>query len=179
MLFRWFLVALALLGFQTLAAQELHVPAKLVAETQQPAPGNNVTLAFVFEPEPGWHGYWENPGDAGLGLQLEWTLPKGVTAGKPRFPVPKPLLIGGLMNHVYEDPHTILIDLKLDRSLTAGSTLPVAVIANWLACTDTICVPQQDRFALLLRAGDGSIEADQRRQFDQWRSAIPVPLDMP
>ncbi len=179
MLFRWFLVALALLGFQTLAAQELHVPAKLVAETQQPAPGNNVTLAFVFEPEPGWHGYWENPGDAGLGLQLEWTLPKGVTAGKPRFPVPKPLLIGGLMNHVYEDPHTILIDLKLDRSLTAGSTLPVAVIANWLACTDTICVPQQDRFALLLRAGDGSIEADQRRQFDQWRSAIPVPLDQP
>ncbi len=61
MLFRWFLVALALLGFQTVAAQELHVPAKLVAETQQPAPGNNVTLAFVFEPEPGWHGYWEIP----------------------------------------------------------------------------------------------------------------------
>ena len=174
---RWLLLIFALFGAQVALAQPLNVPGRLVAETQSPAVDSNVTLAFLFEPKAGWHGYWENPGDAGLGLQLTWKLPDGVTPGKPRFPVPKPLLIGGLMNHVYEDPHAILVDVALSPSLARGSIVPVEVEANWLACTDSICVPQQDRFALQLRIGDGAISAGQRRQFDAWRTAIPVPLD--
>ena len=177
LLLRWLLVAFALLGAQLASAQQLNVPGRLVTETDSPAPGSTVTLAFVFEPKPGWHGYWENPGDAGLGLQLEWKLPPGITPGKPRFPVPKPLLIGGLMNHVYEEPHAILVDLAIDRSMPSGTLLPLEVAANWLACTDTICVPQQDGFTLQLQAGDGTVEVTKRKQFDQWRSAIPVPLD--
>lgn len=176
-LLRLLLLCLALLIAQASIAQELKVPGRLVAETETAAPGGTLTVAFHFEPKPGWHGYWENPGDAGLGLQLEWRLPSGVTVGKPRFPVPKPLLIGGLMNHVYEEPHAILVDLKFAPTLKTGSAIPVEVEANWLACTDMICVPQQDRFKLQLVVGDGAIRAEQRRQFDQWRSAIPVPLD--
>lgn len=174
---RWLLIALALFAAQPGTAQQLHVPARLVAETQAPAPGTAVTLAFHFVPKPGWHGYWENPGDAGLGLQLDWKLPAGVSAGSLRFPVPSPLLIGGLMNHVYEAPHAILVDLQLASALPEGTRLPVEVAANWLACTDTICVPQQDRFRLQLSVGDGAIGAAQRRQFDLWRTAIPVPID--
>ncbi|MBP6380305.1 MAG: thioredoxin family protein [Sphingorhabdus sp.] len=176
-LLRLLLLCLALLTAQASLAQELNVPGRLVAETDAPAPGSTLTVAFHFEPKPGWHGYWENPGDAGLGLQLEWRLPAGVTVDKPRFPVPKPLLIGGLMNHVYEEPHAILVDLKFARELRAGAAIPVEVEANWLACTDMICVPQQDRFELQLVVGNGAIRAEQRRQFDQWRSALPVPLD--
>ncbi|MGL5837830.1 MAG: protein-disulfide reductase DsbD family protein, partial [Sphingorhabdus sp.] len=132
-----------------------------------------------FEPKPGWHGYWENPGDAGLGLQLEWQLPMGVTAGKPRFPVPKPLLIGGLMNHVYEEPHAVLVDLDISPTVRVGTVLPVKVKGNWLACTDRICVPQSGAFDLELRAGDGRIDAADRARFDAWRAALPVPLDQP
>ncbi len=178
-LYRWLLLAFALLGAQFVAAQQLNVPGKLVAETESPAPGSSVTLAFLFEPEPGWHGYWENPGDAGLGLQLEWKLPAGVTAGKPRFPVPKPLLIGGLMNHVYDEPHAILVDLEISSDVAVGTRLPVSVAGNWLGCTDTICVPQQGSFEIRMVLGDGKIGPEQRRQFDQWRAAIPVPLDRP
>lgn len=176
-LLRWILLLLALLTAQAASAQELDVPGRLIAETEVPAPGSSVTVAFLFEPKPGWHGYWENPGDAGLGLQLEWALPEGVTAGRPRFPVPKPLLIGGLMNHVYDEPHAVLVDLQIAQSVRAGSILPVEVAANWLGCTDKVCVPQQGRFTLQLKAGNGAIGAPQRQQFDQWRTAIPVPLD--
>ena len=178
-LLRCIAILFALVSAQIGAAQELNVPGKLLAEIDAPAPGSNVTLAFLFEPKAGWHGYWENPGDAGLGLQLEWKLPAGITAATPRFPVPKPLLIGGLMNHVYEDPHAILVDLRIDRTVRAGTNLPVEVSANWLACTDTICVPQQGTFTLQLVAGNGEIDPAGRRQFDKWRSAIPVPLDQP
>lgn len=178
-LIRWLLLCLALLAAQASVAQELNVPGKLVAETETPKSGNNVTLAFVFEPKPGWHGYWENPGDAGLGLQLEWKLPAGVSAGKLHFPVPKPLLIGGLMNHVYEAPHAVLVDLGIPNTAQLGDSLPIEVAANWLACTDKICVPQQGRFTLRLKVGDGVVDRASRTQFDQWRAAIPVPLDQP
>jgi DsbC/DsbD-like thiol-disulfide interchange protein len=103
---------IAAFAAQTALAQQNNVPGRLAAETLAPKAGSRVSLAFVFEPKSGWHGYWENPGDAGLGLQLEWNLPDGVRAGALQYPVPKPLLIGGLMNHVYEAPHAILVDLN-------------------------------------------------------------------
>ena len=60
-----------------------HLAIRLVAESERPAAGRNVTLALETRPQPGWHGYWENPGDAGFPAKLAWTLPKGVTASAP------------------------------------------------------------------------------------------------
>jgi DsbC/DsbD-like thiol-disulfide interchange protein/cytochrome c biogenesis protein CcdA len=179
MLMRLMLLWLALLGAQLAMAEKLSVPGQLIAETDTPTPGKTVTLAFLFEPRPGWHGYWENPGDAGLGLQLEWQLPQGVKAGKPRYPVPDPLLIGGLMNHVYERPFAVLVDLQLSPDLSVGAALPIKVRGEWLACTDKICVPQTDEFALELTSGTGKIDPAQRQRFDRWRTELPVPLDQP
>ena len=56
----------------------VHIAPELVAE-QAAVPGQDVTLALVFRPDPGWHGYWSNPGDAGYGMRLEWTLPEGAS----------------------------------------------------------------------------------------------------
>jgi DsbC/DsbD-like thiol-disulfide interchange protein/cytochrome c biogenesis protein CcdA len=178
-LIRLLLLWLALFGGQQAVAQELSVPGQLVAETDVPASGKTVTLAFLFEPSLGWHGYWENPGDAGLGLQLQWQLPDGVKAGKPRYPVPQPLLIGGLMNHVYERPFAVLVDLQLAADMAAGAALPIKVRGDWLACTDKICVPQTGEFALQLTVGNGKIIPSQRERFDRWRTELPVPLDQP
>ncbi len=88
-----------------------HIAARLVAESAAPAPGAGTTIAFAMTPEAGWHGYWENPGDAGLGMTVEWTLPKGVSIGRLRYPVPETLVISGLMNHVYEGPYAVLATL--------------------------------------------------------------------
>ncbi|HKX91757.1 MAG TPA: protein-disulfide reductase DsbD domain-containing protein, partial [Sphingomicrobium sp.] len=56
------------------SAAPTHIRAELLAEG--PArPGETATLALHFKPDPGWHGYWLNPGDAGFGMTLEWTLP--------------------------------------------------------------------------------------------------------
>ena len=58
---------------------------ELVAEG--PAmPGGEVELAIVMRPKPGWHGYWLNPGDAGLPMSVEWQLPAGVSVGAAPLP---------------------------------------------------------------------------------------------
>ena len=61
----------------------------------------------------GWHGYWQNPGDAGLAMRAEWSLPEGASLGPLRYPVPSRLLIAGLMNYVYERDHAILVRLDV------------------------------------------------------------------
>ena len=153
-----------------------HIAAKLAAESAQPAPGDGTTIAFAMTPQKGWHGYWENPGDAGLGMTVEWTLPKGVSVGALRYPVPETLLISGLMNHVYEGPYAILASLKVAAGVAPGTRLPVRVKAQWLACTDKVCVPESGERAVDLIAGSGTVTPADRAQFDSWRTHLPRPL---
>lgn len=181
-IFAWAVMLLALLfsGVEAIAqapGMKIFVHAGLEAESNEPAPGDTVTLALTMRPDAGWHGYWQNPGDAGVGLVLDWKLPKGVTVGQPRFPVPDTLIISGFMNYIYKNPHSILVDVQIAPDVAAGAKLPISVDAEWLACTDRVCVPQRGSLALELVAGNGAVDANQRTQFDAWRAALPVPLD--
>lgn len=164
-------------GGAFLPAGDPHIRAALVAETAAPRPGQTVTLAILMRPEKGWHGYWENPGDAGTGMRIEWTLPSGVTAGALRYPVPERLMISGLMNHVYEHDYAVLLDITLPAGLAKGATVPIRGQAQWLACTDSICVPEQSEIATTLTIGDGTIQPADRARFDGYRAHLPRPLD--
>ncbi len=162
-------------AYAQLPGAPLNVPATLEAESATPAPGQNVTLALRFKPKPTWHGYWQNPGEAGFAMQLKWALPKGVTAGLPRYPVPSPLNVLGQMNYVFERDYAVLVDLTVDKAIASGTALPIKLRGDWLACTDEICVPEGDDLSIRLIAGDG--KSDKRGQFDRYRMALPVPLD--
>ena len=165
-----------LTAFTTPASAQNHIAASLVAESATPAPGKPVTIAIRMQPEPGWHGYWQNPGDAGLSARLDWHLPKGVTVGAPRYPVPQRLIIADLMNHVFNDEHALLATLSVPAGLAPGTTLPIRLTINRLACTDKICVPEHDELALDLTIGDGTVTPADRARFDGWRMKLPRPL---
>ncbi|WP_343527773.1 protein-disulfide reductase DsbD domain-containing protein [Sphingomonas sp.] len=154
----------------------IHLPMRLVAESTTPAAGHSVTLAIAATPDKGWHGYWKNGGDAGLPTEAHWTLPKGVSAGELRYPVPGRLKIAGLMNYVYERPFALLVDLNVPAGLARGTALPVSVKLDYLVCTDTICVPETQTLATTLTVGDGAVDPATRAAFDRWRAALPKPL---
>ena len=154
------------------AAQTAHIRASLSAE--RPAqPGETITIAVLMQPDKGWHGYWSNPGDAGLPISLEWALPQGVGTGRVAFPVPQTLLVQGLMNHVYEHDYAVLVPFSVPKDTKPGTTLPITAKAQWLACTVSICVPEQARLEGTVTVGSGTPDA----RFDAWRAALPAPLD--
>ena len=166
------LLAVSGLPVPALAAPANNIAAELVAEAPA-APGRPATVALHFQPGDGWHGYWSNPGDAGFGMLLDWDLPAGATAGEPFYPVPRTLLVGGLMNHVYEGDYAVLVPLRLPSDVKPGARLPISVKAQWLACTDKICVPEQGTLSTTLAIGQDRHDA----RFDRWRRALPPPLD--
>ena len=151
-------------------AQARGIEPELVAEGPAPA-GGEVELAIHMRTNLGWHGYWQNPGDAGLPMDVRWQLPKGFAAGSLRYPVPSRLTVAGLMNYVYEHDYALLVRLKVPAG--AQGTVPIRADAHWLACTDKICVPEQGQLSLDLPIGSG---APNREQFDAWRRALPQPL---
>lgn len=168
-------VAMLLAVFGAMPAAANNIAATLEVEGPV-APGETVTLAIAMTPAKTWHGYWSNPGDAGFGMGLDWTLPAGFKAGEPQYPVPEPLLIGPLMNHVYEGPYAVLVPLSVPRDAVPGSRVPIALEANWLACTDKICVPEKGSFAAtVMIAAPGTPHVETER-FAAWRSALPAPV---
>jgi DsbC/DsbD-like thiol-disulfide interchange protein/cytochrome c biogenesis protein CcdA len=150
-----------------------HMRAELLAEAA-PVPGETLTLAFHFTPEPGWHGYWLNPGDAGYGMELEWRLPEGWEAGEPQYPAPEKLVIAGLMNHVYEGDYAVLVPITVPAQAAVQNIAPIGVEANLLVCTDEICVPERKDLTLDLSQVSG-----RDARFDAWRAEIPADLDQP
>ncbi|WP_309661046.1 protein-disulfide reductase DsbD domain-containing protein [Sphingomonas sp.] len=170
---RRLLLLFALLLLPTLA-EARGIEPQLIAEG--PAlPGGEVDLAIHMRTNPGWHGYWLNPGDAGLPMDVKWQLPPGYVVGPLRYPVPTRLTIVGLMNYVYDHDYAVLVRLKVP--LNATGVVPIRAAAHWLACTDKVCVPESGVLSLDVPVGSGS--PDKRALFDQWRRALPRPLATP
>lgn len=171
---RRLLILLAILLAPALANARGIEP-QLIAENSA-QPGSEVELAIRMNTQPGWHGYWLNPGDAGLPMEVKWELPPGYSVGALRYPVPTRLTVAGIMNYVYENDYSVLARLKVPADAKPG-TVPIRASARWLACTDKICVPEQGEFSTDLAIG--KVQPDFQEQFDAWRKLLPRPLATP
>ncbi len=156
-----------------------HIAASLVPESLAPAAGARTTLAISMTPQPGWHGYWQTPGDSGFPLRATWTLPKGAKAGDPAYPVPGTLVIAGLMNHVYEKPYALLVPFDVPAGLAKGTLLPISAKLDYLVCNPSICVPESATVSATLSVGDGAADPAAAARFAAWRKALPRPLGSP
>lgn len=157
------------------AVAQTHIRPTLIAESSTPKAGSTITLAINMRTDKGWHGYWSNPGEAGFPPRLTWTVPpRKVALATPQYPVPQTLKVADLMNYVFEGDHALLIDLTLSTKLDKGTTLPIKLDAEWLACTDEVCVPEKGSFAINLTVGDG--QRDGGAVIDGFRAKLPAPL---
>jgi thiol:disulfide interchange protein DsbD len=122
--------------------------ASLVSDTDAAAPGTPFRIGLRLRLAPGWHTYWQNPGDAGLPPEMQIDLPAGGSAGPIGWPVPQRIAEGTLMTYGYTG------DVLLPVTVTppAGGGAKVQAHANWLVCHE-ICVPEEADFELDLPAG--------------------------
>jgi thiol:disulfide interchange protein DsbD len=124
-----------------------HASSRLIARDQAFVPGETAWVGLHQELEEGWHVYWRNPGDSGLPLLLDWTLPVGFEAGEVIYPQPHRLPLGPLVNFGHEGSPTFLIPIEVPTDAAVGDVASLSVEATWLICLD-ICVPESARLTL-------------------------------
>ncbi len=167
------LAVLALAALQAAHAAPVrtgHTQAELLAEVSSVQPGQPFTIGLNLTPDPGWHTYWINPGDAGKAAELRWDAPEGLEFGDPEFPAPGFVPFMGMMSYGYNEPTLLLVDVTqtVSTALLAGEMLVINARASWLVCDDQLCVPERANLALEIPvAGGGSPAAGS----EDWRAA--------
>ena len=119
----------------------------LVSDTDRVAPGVPFRVGLRLKLAPGWHTYWQNPGDAGVAAEVNLTLPAGATAGPIAWPAPDRIMEGPIATYAYTGE--VLLPVRI---VPGSDPMKVQAEANWLVCKE-ICVPEEGRFQLDLPAG--------------------------
>lgn len=159
----------------SLVAQEhdgkILVQPSLIADADAVVPGRSIEIGLYLETAPGWHTYWEFPGDAGLATAIEWQLPEGVEAGPIQWPMPvKVTLPGEIVDYAYKGSVLLITRLTIPEDFT-GERLEIGAAASWLVCEE-ICVPGDAELSLTLPVAAEAKPANAER-FQEFRSRLP------
>lgn len=153
--------------------QQPKVHARLISEDKAVPPGGSVTVALEENIRDGWHTYWRNPGDAGAPTEINWSLPKGWSAGAIEWPTPKRLPVGPLMDYGYEGKPWLLQKLTVPASAKMGDAVTLKAAVYWLVCKD-LCVPEQATLTLPIKIGPAAPDPSVAKGFAEARAQLPV-----
>lgn len=129
-----------------------HVSIRLLADKTKLSGGEKITIGIEQKIDSGWHTYWINPGDSGTPARISWEMPKGFETSDIRWPIPRKMKMGPLVNYGYEGKVTLLQNLTLPKKLPSG---PISLKAqiDLLVCHE-ICIPETHHAELTLNGGE-------------------------
>jgi len=126
------------------------VKASLLADQNGIVPGHPITIGLQLATAPGWHTYWEYPGDAGIPTRIDWKLPAGFTAGPIQWPIPaRDTEPGDIVNYIYAGDVLLPVEIQTPAGLKPGQTVTINANAAWLVCKD-LCVPGKADLSITL-----------------------------
>ena len=151
-----------------------HIHVALVAQESTVAPGGTYQAGIRFTMDPGWHIYWQHPGDSGESPTIAWQVPTGWSAGSIAWPLPEALPVPPLMNYGYE--HEVLLAVPMQVGREARSPVTLAAHVTWLVCAE-ICIPGKANLALPVGVGATPVANPQTAPlFERTRQRLPQPL---
>lgn len=147
------------------------VQATMVADTTAIVPGQPFQVGVLLKMAPGWHTYWENPGDAGLPTSISWSLPEGFGTGPIQWPLPQRVIEpGDIVVYAYKDEVLLLTTVVPPENLTEQAVTLKAVVA-WLVCEE-ICIPGSGEVTLELPVATSAAPA-QEELFARFQEQLP------
>jgi DsbC/DsbD-like thiol-disulfide interchange protein len=136
-------------------------PPELPAKVELIAEGESVPLrhplqlwaGLLFNLDPGWHIYWKNPGDSGEPPKIQWTLPDGFHEGPIRWPTPKRLGHGSVVDYGYEGQ--VLLIATIEGPVRSDGMklreIPLTADVRYVVCRE-ICIPAKAHLTLTVPA---------------------------
>ncbi|MGE4313430.1 MAG: protein-disulfide reductase DsbD family protein [Pseudobdellovibrionaceae bacterium] len=130
----------------------------LYADVSQAAKGENFHILLEQVIRPGWHTYWKNPGDSGLPLSVEWSLPDGVSVSEFSYPTPHIEAIESVVNFGFKDRTLFPATVTVPKDFQ-GESIELTGDFSWLVC-DEICIPESQSLSLTIPVGDTAVPAN-------------------
>ncbi len=149
-----------------------HVQAELVSEQEAWTPGATQWVGLRLQMDPGWHTYWQNPGDSGLPTEVAFRPPPGFQVGPLNWPYPLRTELAGLVSLGYEGTVLLPVRVEVPAQAPVGQRLTLRAEAKWLACADT-CIPGQASLELTLPVAPASGQGPLAGDFESARAALP------
>ena len=146
---------------------------EILTESTSITPGDELLIGFKFTLNPGWHTYWENPGDAGEGASIKWNLPNDVSASEILWPGPQRIPVEPLMTFGYEDEVVLLT--KIYTSEATIVPLNLNALVSWYTCKE-ICIPQEAEVSIPIKLGNKTPSVS-KVILDQTLEEIPIQFE--
>ena len=134
-----------------------HVRVELLTDPEN-STSASLNLGIHFQLEPGWHIYWQNPGDSGEPPRIEWQLPRGYRAGPIEWPYPQRLQHGGLVDYGYEGDVLLMQKISMPSATNAAKPSSLSAQVRWLVCRE-ICIPGRTHLETSVPPSDPSLRA--------------------
>ncbi len=154
----------------------MHAKPRLIAEHNGVHSGGKTWLGLTFDIDDHWHIYWDGDGDTGQPVKAEFTLPPGCKVSEIVWPTPKrQILAETILDYVYEDRVTLLVELETPESLKPGSILKIEAMLKWMECSEE-CLPQKATVSLELPVTSPSQEPAKSAhalRFEETRRRLP------
>lgn len=145
----------------------------LVTESLTLTENDELLVGIKFELEEGWHTYWENPGDAGEGASVNWSLSNGFEASEILWPGPHRIPVEPLMTFGYNDE--VILLTKISSLKNASFPLNIRAKVGWYTCKD-ICIPQEGEVSLEINKGE-ILLTEESAEIDEYLSTVPVDFE--
>lgn len=151
--------------------EQPQVSMQLIAAKTALVPQSETAFAVVLEQKNGWHTYWLMPGDAGYPTRFPFTLPEGLSASAPLFPLPERTDTQGIVSYAYQGDTLFPFTVKVPATVTGSATIEVS--AHYLACKE-VCVPGEATARLTLPYDGQAIDTPDAQRITQAQKFIPI-----
>jgi len=151
---RLIFIALSLISLD-IFAQEHHSKAGLVLNHDTLVSGMKIGLHLDID--PGWHAYWENPGDVGAPPKLNiHSSSLDLEASEMIYPIPERIEASPYDSYGFENEALFYKTISFMDS-PSESNVKISVDAEWLICKE-ICVPCSKSFTFQLPVGNSKAD---------------------
>lgn len=164
--------ALLLVFTNQLSAQvhDSHVKIELISDNAMARAEKSFRVGLLFRLDPGWHIYWQNPGDAGEPPRVQWEMPPGYVSGPILWPQPVRLGTGSVVDYGYENQVLLMASIQPAYS-PAGSTEAIGADVQYIVCRE-MCIPGSAHVTLASPSSQQQSSA-WRQLFEQTGEQIP------
>ena len=150
--------------------------AELIAERSAIVPGDRFLVALHLEIDEGWHVYWRNAGDAGLGAEIYWKEQSGSEVGDFIWPAPHAIPLFTLMNYGYEDELVLPFEVAAPSDLVPNQSFKLSADVEWQICLD-ICIVESAELTLELPVAEApDIDSENSLKISESLSVTPSPM---